>query len=304
MKADKNNTAIIMAATGGYSFEGFLSEGYKVFSSYRGSNNLILRILREICFRVFFFPKSIWYNKDILDFKPQYIIIRDSIITKNYLLWLIKMLPNTQINFLYENMVGKANHLFPSQIPDKVRVWTYDEYDSSKYGIRLKKTSSYFPQYVKKSDHKIYDVLFVGKDKGRGEMLLQLEDYLKSKGLKTKFLITPDGRFSRKKKYYSKEVSYDQISKWVSESKSVINITMKNQKGMTVRDLECIFNKVKLITNNNNIINFDFYSPENVFILNDENWDELPQFILEKYDDTSINLDDYSTKRMVEEITS
>lgn len=302
-KAGKENTVIIMAAMNGYFYNGFVSEGYKVFLAYK-KVSIALRILREFCFRISFMPKKIWYDQKILDINPQYIIVRDAIITKAYLEWLRRHFPAAQINFSYENMVGKARHIHPRQIPETIRTWTYDSYDSEKYNIRLRKTSFYFPCFVQEKRETKYDMIFVGKDKGRGKMLLKLKEYLDGNGLRTKFLITSDGKFAHKKKYYQSEVSYDQIATWISESRSVLNVAMENQHGITVRDMECLFNKVKLVTTNQHIREAEFYNEKNMYILDDGNWSGLLVFLKTEYDDSKkVDLKKYSLEEAIKEFT-
>lgn len=302
-EVNKNNTIIIMATTSGFSYEGFVSEGYQVLPAYKKICTA-LRILREFCFRLPFLPKEIWYDRKVLTINPKYIIVRDAIITKDYLEWLQEHFHTAQINFWYENMVGRARHLYPHEIPNGIRVWTYEPYDSEKYHIRLKKTFSYPSCFVKEKKVAVYDVLFVGRDKGRGDMLMKLEAYLKEYGLRTKFVITSNGRFSPKKKYYQSEVSYRQITDWISESRSILNVALENQRGVTVRDMESLFHKVKLITTNKNISKVEFYKEKNVYILNDNNWNGLLEFLQYEYDDSqNIELKKYTLEEMIKETT-
>lgn len=48
-----------------------------------------------------------------------------------------------------------------------------------------------------------------------------------------------------------------------------ISINKDGQEGLTLRVMESIFFEKKLITNNKKIINYDFYTPENIYILDD-----------------------------------
>lgn len=302
--SNTNNTIIIMESRKGFDHDGYESEGYKVYSAYK-KTCIVTRLLREIWFRIPILPQTVWYDFSILSEQPQYIIVRDPLITREYLLWIMKKFPSAQINFLYQNMIGKARHLYPDKIPKDIRIWTYDGYDSEKYGINLKKISCYFPIYVKEAKEKKYDLLFVGRDKGRGKMLLNLKRYLETNGISTRFLITKDGKFSKKEKYHENNISYNGITELISESRAILNIVMENQHGITIRDLEAIFHKVKLITTNPHIIDADFYNADNVFILNNNNWDELVKFIRKPYvEDSSINLQKYTAKKMFSEITS
>lgn len=43
--------------------------------------------------------------------------------------------------------------------------------------------------------------------------------------------------------------------------------------------MECIFFGKKLITNNDDVVHYDFYNENNVFLLNQRDLAELPQFM-------------------------
>ena len=176
-------------------------------------------------------------------------------------------------------MIGKAKHIMPNEIPPYYRQWTYDNYDSQKYGIRQYKTDSYMKSYLKAKEDIVYDVLFVGKDKGRGNYLIELESKMRSMGLRTKFIIAPDGRLARKKNYYQKPIPYEEIVNLIVKSKSILNVALDNQQGITVRDMESVFFDVKLLTTNKYIKNSEFYNPNNVYILEGTKIDDLPTFL-------------------------
>ena len=98
-------------------------------------------------------------------------------------------------------------------------------------------------------------------------------------GLKTKFIITADGRLAKKKNYYSKPISYSKVVELVNESRAVLNIVMPNQTGATLRDYESVFNAIKLITNNQSVKDYAFYKEENVFILGKQPLSNLRAFL-------------------------
>ena len=47
----------------------------------------------------------------------------------------------------------------------------------------------------------------------------------------------------------------------------ILELTKKNQAGLTLRALEALFYEKKLITDNENIKEYDFYDSNNIFIL-------------------------------------
>lgn len=275
-------TIIQITPEKGFLFKGPQNEGYKMYNPYI-ERNVIERVLREICFRCPFLPHKIWYNKRLCKEEAKYVIVSDPLITVEYLKWIQNVFPNAQLNFLYGNMVGKAKHVYPSQIPEGWRIWTYDDFDSKKYGLRLFHENGYFKSYIKPLGKTEYDVIFVGKDKGRGEYLLQLEEKMKSMGLRTKFVIVADGRLTKRKSYYSNRIDYNEITKLIVKSRAILNIAMEDQQGITLRDLESLFFEVKLLTTNKNIVKTDIYSPDNVYIVDGLNIDNLPEFLDKKY---------------------
>lgn len=302
-KWNKENVAFIMAQTD-YARRGIEEKGVRVFSPYYG-DNLPLRVFREICFRLPFLPKEIWYKKQILRRVYTHIVIIDVNITEHYLNWIKRKYPKAQVNFLYDNMVGKARNIEPSRIPNGIRIWTYDDFDAQKYGINL-----YYNYWIRDMIFQLkqnaeFDVSFVGKDKGRGKGLLHLEKELQKMGLKTKFVITKNGRLSLPKSYYQAPIPYEQVIELDTRSRAILNITMDNQKGVTMRDMESVAIGVKLITTNKNIVNKDLYNKRNVFILGVDDFEKLPEFLKSEYVDVLDSIKDKHTfEAMLDEITS
>lgn len=201
-------------------------------------------------------------------------------------------------------MVGKCSHLKPAQIPNYVKKWTYDGYDSEEYNIKLYSSYPYFKKYIRPHESNKYDVLFVGRDKGRGEYLINLENELNKLGLRTKFIITKSDRLSKKKSYYHKELTYEDICELISQSKAVLNVIMENQQGITLRDLEYVYQDVKLITTNPSIRDTPIYHPNNVFILSDRDIKDLPDFLnLPMYKLSAKILNSHTLDSFISEIT-
>ena len=274
----KKSDILLIKSGGGYYLEGSRYEGYKMLDPYKGKG-ILLRILREICFRVPLLPKRCWYNYTITEAPYFHIIVFDTLITSDFLKWLKHVQPQAQIYFAYMNMVGNARHIIPAKIPQGISVWTYDEADKIKYNLHFFKNNPYFRCYVKPLTQPKYDIMFVGADKGRANYLLSLEEKLNKMGLKTCFIITKDGRFSKNKPYYRNPISYDELTTIVAESRSILNVVMPNQTGVSMRDIESLLFGVKLITTNKSIKEKDFYHPNNIFELDGLNVDGLLDFL-------------------------
>lgn len=276
MEIQKKDILFVVAGKGVF-YTGASSEGFKIYNPYV-QHNMFERILRELCFKSSILP-NMWFNKKVIQESPRYVVVIDPLITKKYLKWLHVLFPHAQLNFVYANIVGHAKHLYPKDIPPYYRIWTYNEVDSKKYGIRLYHTNPYFRSFIREKKEPEYDVIYVGADKGRGDYLVALEKEFNRMGLKTKFIITADSKLAKKKAYYHHPVPYTYILDLLSKSKAVLNVPIGDLRGITMRDLESIFFNIKLITTSQYIKCTDFYNPHNIFILNEENVAEIRQFM-------------------------
>lgn len=81
-----------------------------------------------------------------------------------------------------------------------------------------------------------------------------------------------------------KPLNKQETNELMAKSKAVIDCPLDNQNGLTIRTFETLHLKRKLITTNKSIKNYDFYTPNNIFIVDDdENLDD--SFFNTKFDD-------------------
>ena len=62
----------------------------------------------------------------------------------------------------------------------------------------------------------------------------------------------------------------NQIIEHIEKTKCILDAPQKGQNGLTIRTIECLGAKRKLITTNQDIVNYDFYCPENIYVYNGE----------------------------------
>lgn len=157
-------------------------------------------------------------------------------------------------------------------ICNNLSLYTFDSEDSRKYNLTLLNQTCCIKNINNKELN--FDFFFIGLDKGRGKLLSELEKILTLKGYICKFVILKDS--DKKSEYYEnleyidKELSYDEMLNLLLQTKIVIDITKAGQTGLTLRVLEALFYKKKLITNNAFITQYQFYKPENILILDQE----------------------------------
>lgn len=260
-------------------------DGYEIKTPYIG-NALIPRIFREIHFRLNLPFKSIWYNREnIIDKKFFYIF--QGLITPDYIKWLKRKNPNSKIFIYYGDKVNKAND--PEKFDDSLcEKWTSDKYDAEKYNMHILKSKgeiSYFHCCKVIKTEPEFDIFFIGRDKGRLKNLMNLKKVFEDLGLKTFFYIAPARRFLFKPKMiYKPLISYEKNLEFLGKTRAILFLSQGAQSGITMRVIESLWFEIKLITDNKDLMNYDFYRPNNIFILGVDDIQRLPEFLNAPYE--------------------
>ena len=249
---------------------------YDFFQFYKQQSSFALRSIRRIWDKLNMPFKSIWYDKKILSSDAEKILVIDALCTPDYLKWLRKNKPNAQIVFWYWNIV--CHSIDPSDLPDNlVEKWSFSRKDCIKYNLRFNPLP-YFREVSFPATEIVYDVIFVGKDKGRLPELLKLRDTFDKLGLTTSFVITPDHPYSKNPEY-STPISYLESVKLGTKSTAILDYIEVNDSGQSLRVLEALFMHKKIITNSTLIFDYEFYCPENIFVLGHDDIEKLPDFL-------------------------
>ena len=274
--------------------------GYDIIIPYYDIN-IIFRLLRELWFKLKLPYESIWFNKTIISNRAKIYIIKDPLITVNFIKWIKKIKPNSRIILDFDNRVGMS--INPNDIKDySIELWSYDFDDCHKYAMN-QKPIGYFDIYkVEKFQEPIYDILFVGRDKNRLKELIKLKTLFQNMELKTKFHITPNRSYMIcKNVHYKHAISYRKYMDLISKSRAILNIMPVHQKSITQRELEAVFNNKKCITNNKSIISFELYHPNRYFIIGVDDFSNLISFLKAPYPHVSTEkLSKYSIDKVID----
>lgn len=274
--------------------------GYRVYDPYRG-NAIPLRIVREIWFRLGLPFKNVFYNKKCVA-ENKTIIIYESLITDHFLNWLHNSCINCRYVLLYTNKVGR--YVKPDQVGDWCEKWTCDKNDSQKYGMKLLVGGGYLPQWKVNKNKVKYDIFYIGKDKNRLDKLRKLEKEFNKHGATTMFYITWEKSWQKKKDGIHRPfLPYSDVLKYIGKSRAILHLLDGAQDGITIRLQEALIHKVKLITDDPNIVRFDFYHPNNIFIIGRDNIDDIKGFLDSPYIDVKSDFFNHAFyDDMIEEI--
>lgn len=259
----------------------FEQSGYKIITPY----NKKLKVKLIKLFERFNLLHNFLYNyKEIHTNQSNSIIVFDSNITPLFLEWLKKNFPNNRIILWYWNPVeNQTTTIKPDEIPHGIEKWSYSPKDCSKYNL-IFNTTFYFDclasQYKKNNYHKKTKALFIGRDKGRLAELQNLKNRLEKIGVDCEFHIIRDTNI--KNSSYEKPIPYSRVVEMLADADVIVDYYIDDNAGLSLRPMEAMFLNKKIITNNKTIKNYDFYCPENIYILGNEIY-PLKIFIQNKY---------------------
>lgn len=211
--------------------------------------------------------------------------------------------PKARIIIYYETTIDPADRKAPQHYQNLgVEFSSFDKKDCDLWNLR------YVPYFYsfwngsmdelraiqQASSHPETDIFFVGYDKNRLHQLVDLQRELDRLSVTHRMLIvrTPHRVYSPSDSRYLTEhaLPYEKIIEHIRDSKCILDYVSEGQVGITLRPMESVFFRKKLITNNPDVVHYDFYCPENVFILGQDDMTTLRQFIDAPYRPLPMNV--------------
>lgn len=266
-------------------------EGLTTQPPYYGNRNIFMRALRELYFRFNLPFKTIWFQPVKKEY-PVFFIFADNIIPE-YIEWLHDQYPTSKYIMCYMNNCNELTN--PDRFRyDYLKMWSGDVNDCERYGINLIKNSgAYGRNWIVKKEQPQYDIFFVGKDKGmkRLDTLLNLKKEFEALGLKPYFHIVAEHRYDRyRNKHYKAFMPYEECLRYLGISKSILYLGFGSQECVTIRIQESLIHGIKLVTDCSWIRKYDFYNPNNIFILGEDDLAGLPRFLNTPYEPVETEL--------------
>lgn len=254
--------------------------GYSIAQNYRG-NTMPFRLLRELHFRFGLPGKSIWYNQKNRKLSGT-IILYESLVIPDYVKWLYSNNPDSRIILFYENLSNKYNS--PNNISRNwCEMWTADKNEAKEFKINWYSGGGYFKHWKVIKKVPDIDLFYIGKDKNRLETLKMIEDECNKRGVKTYFYITQDRNYKKTDSYHKPFLPYKEVLEYLGRTKAILHLSNGCQSGVTMRIEESLIHEIKLVTDDLDIVNYDFYNPNNFFVIGLDDWDKLPNFLTTEY---------------------
>lgn len=218
---------------------------------------------------------------------------------------LLKQLKNTTEIFtayLYDSCKKFPRQLEIAHFFDEI--YSYEKEDITKYNFI--ETSNFIYDEKLEPEEIQYDIFNVSSYDSRIDEINAVSKMLTEGGLNIYFVL-----FWYEKLEYphlistTRYLSLDETKKLIFQSKAMIDIQRKDQKGLSFRTFESLGYRKKLITTNKAVQEYEFYHPNNILIIDSEslNPDEIKNFLKLDYQEISQDIiDKYSVRNFTKKI--
>lgn len=276
---NKKEILAILHSKNTFGYKNYSANGFNAIAAYYGSSSWLLNLIRRVCFCIKLPISKIWYTK-LPEKKISTLIVHETLITKEYLIWLKAKFPKAKLILFYDNIEEDAR-LKPYELIDGLcDKWTFDPNQAYLYKMNLCISGIKERCLNNKNMPVIYDTFFVGHDKGRLVELIKLKEKLINIGLKPYIHVVPDKTYLLLvDNNYKLHLSKKNAQNILDQSKSVLSFSRKGSTGIDLRIYDALSKGKKVITNNKSVTRYEFYSKNNFFILNVDKFENIYQFL-------------------------
>lgn len=280
----------------------FEKRGYEVdyFNSY--PSNILYKIADFFRYRRIQRLLIDSFNKRILSnvnsSYNQVFIIKASVLGSSFIKKLKEKVSARYVQYIWDDLKfdkeAKSTFLYFDKI------MSYNPQDCQKEGLTLRTNFYTSLEYKKKKE---VDLFFIASYKpNRLDFVKKILPEIKKKGLTCSinmkcsifmYILTP-----KLWKYHQylvfRPIKYYRMIEMLSCARAMIDVSEKNQKGLTTRPFEALHVNTKIITTNKDIHEYDFYNKNNVMVIDEEcpsidaDWLNspyvtIPETVLNKY---------------------
>lgn len=262
---------------------------------YKASNFFLKTVFKKNLKTMYFGKKIIGNLKKIKETQDVILVIKGDFIDSKSVIELKKYSKKT---IAYFNDNTRRCPKIIQVIPHFDQVFSFEKEDCEKYNVKFATNWIYNNLCENKTtpvDFKYQVFNIVSKDK-RLPILSRIAIDLKSKKISYKFFVYDKSHDEKKSniEFITNHIPLSEVKEYINKSQVLLDINRKNQYGLTFRVFESLGLEKKLITTNTDIINYDFYNPNNILIIDEKNpnipisffekkYEKIPETILNKY---------------------
>lgn len=155
------------------------------------------------------------------------------------------------------------------------KVYSYEKKDVADYNLDFLTNFIYLKDEERTSNETTLDAFTIMSKDYRFNTLSNVASFLKNKHINYQFLVQSDKEQSSDViEFITQRKNNSQVLEYLKQTKIIVDIHKYGvQDGLTFRVFESLFFNKKLITTNKDIKTYDFYNPNNIFVI--ENIDSM-----------------------------
>lgn len=258
------------------------------------------RAVNAICPYIFYFQSNRYYHKQLDRISCDIdiiLVIKGEMISKKVIsLFKEKYRKAKLILYLYDPVKNIKGILKKTSLYD--RVISFEPKDCDKFNFEFRPLFCDIKTEQNSKEFFDNDICFYGTMYGdRFEIVNKVRIFCSKNGYKFYAFCFLRGKFMALyywltnagfRKMGLKAVSFipkksSEISELVCNSRVILDANDVNQGGLTIRTLETLVSGKKIITTNKNILNYDLYNSDNVYIIDRNNIEIDKEFLNKPY---------------------
>lgn len=256
-------------------------DNHSLYTSFRYKNKL--HRTQNFFLKTFFNRnlKTIYYTQKIQEVLNRnqgmydvIFILRPDIVKKRHLL-LLRKKAKFFVAYFWDSLAAYPNQKKTISFFDKI--FSYEQEDCKNYGFEF---LSNFHDFEQTNDSIEYDVYNMSTNDNRIFLIEQIAQYLEKKNRSFLFKGNGNKTSSPYVKTFNGTVPYHKMLQEIQKARIILDIQKDVQKGLSFRPFEALGLEKKLITNNPTIREYDFYDPQNIYVIED-NRIEIPDSFFE-----------------------
>lgn len=153
-------------------------------------------------------------------------------------------------------------------------VYSYDKKDVEKYNFKF--LTNYIYDDEIQNEKVVQTVFNVSSFDKRIHFLEKLASYLSDKDISFRFIVRSKKNIVLNNiEVINEYLPLQEVKKIIAKSAVLIDVQRGNQCGLSFRVFEALGYQKKLITSNTDIVNYDFYDKNNIYVVSESNF-EIP----------------------------
>ena len=217
------------------------------------------------------------------------LIISPEAINSDLVKWLRQRFKSAKfVLYMWDSIKNKNGTNNALILPHFDRVFSFDQNDCKEYPNMTFRALFFIDAYAGErigNADEGYDLAFIGSGHSdRYRICRRIKEQIDRAGRRTFFFLylhsrqhyrflratNPAMRGSKSEDFAYVPLSPVEVSSVLSRSKAILDIQHQSQNGLTMRSIEVLGLRKKLVTTNKAIQDYDFYRPENIYCLDRE----------------------------------